>query len=115
MQRRIVRRVSLGLAAGLAAAAVAFTLALPDRAPGKPATVDRSSASTLGAAVFAEHCGSCHEAREMSRGLPDAAAAAEMIAILEHHGGATLADDLLVLQWLVGPGRPESPDQLRTK
>ena len=115
MQHRIVRRVSFGLAAGLAAAALVFAFALRDLSPGRSAEMDRSSAGTPGEAAFAQHCASCHEAREWSRGLPDAAAAASMLAYLENHGGATLAEDLLILQWLADPGARESSDQLRTK
>jgi mono/diheme cytochrome c family protein len=115
MQHRIVRRVSLGLAAGLAAAAWVFAIALQNMAPGEPSAPDRSSAETPGAAAFAEYCASCHEAREWSGGLPDAATAAALITYLKDHGGASLPEDLLILQWLADPGTGVSSDQLRTK
>jgi mono/diheme cytochrome c family protein len=115
MQHRIVRRVSLGLAAGLAAAAWLFALALRDLPPDTPPSEGRRSPEAPGAAAFARHCESCHEAREWSGGPPDAAAAAAMVTFLDGHGEAPLAEDLLIVQWLVDSGEREPMDQLRTK
>lgn len=115
MQHRIVSRVSLGLAAGLAAAAWFFALALRDPAPDTRAVGERSLPEATGAMAFARHCGSCHDAREWGPGPPDAATAAALVTFLEGHGVAPLAEDLLIVQWLVDTGAREPLDQLRTK
>lgn len=101
MQHRIVRHVSWGIAAGLAAAAWIFALALRNHPVAAAGPVQPAAQESPGAAAFERYCAACHQPRELARGLADPVAAAAMVTFLEQHGRAPLADDLMIVAHLV--------------
>ena len=101
MQHRIVRRVSWGIAAGLAAAAWVFAFTLRDRPVAAASAVGPTAQESQGAAAFESYCAACHQPREVAGGLTDPVAAAAMVTFLERHGRAALADDLMIVAHLV--------------
>jgi mono/diheme cytochrome c family protein len=113
MDRLHVRLTTCGVAGLIAIAAVVFgwraaprDVAPPVSAgtPARPATVAPS-----GAGLFERHCGGCHTAGDLARGLraaPDPAARrAAVMQFLESHGSATADEDRAVLDYLFAGAR----------
>ena len=96
-----MRRVSWGIATGLAAAAWIFALALRDHLVAAASPIVPASQESLGSAAFERHCAACHQPRAVAGGLTDPAAAAAMVTFLERHGHAPLAEDLMIVAYLV--------------
>jgi mono/diheme cytochrome c family protein len=115
MQHRIVRRVSWGIATGLAAAAWIFALTLRSHPIAANDSVQPAAQESRGAAAFGKYCAACHQPHELAGGLTDPAAAAAMVTFLEQHGRAQLSDDLVIIAYLVDVPRQKPPGQLRTK
>jgi mono/diheme cytochrome c family protein len=115
MQHRIVRHVSWGIAAGLAAAAWIFALALRSHPVAATNPVQQAVQESPGAAAFEKYCAACHQPRALAGGLTDPAAAAAMVTFLAQHGRAELADDLMIVVYLVEVRGQRPPGQLRTK
>jgi mono/diheme cytochrome c family protein len=115
MQHRMVRRVSWGIAAGLAATAWIFALALRDYPVAATSPVQPAAQESPGAAAFERYCAACHQSRELAGGLTDPVAATAMVTFLEQHGRAELGDDLMIVAYLVEVRRQRPPGQLRTK
>lgn len=105
MNDRAARVVVGVLVAMFALATLAFALA-PRR---------DAAAAADGASAWRRHCAGCHTADEFLPRLGGAdpvVPATRMIEQLTDHGDAPLAEDLLVVQWLVwqAAGAPAAPE-----
>jgi mono/diheme cytochrome c family protein len=98
MNERVVRQVVFLLVAVFALAALGFAL-VPQRSV---------PSGDAGAAAWARHCARCHADDEFLptlRAGDGVASAAALVERLGTHGDAPLAEDLLVVQWLVTQAR----------
>ncbi|MFM7102217.1 MAG: c-type cytochrome [Verrucomicrobiota bacterium] len=104
-----VTRVAL-VFGGLAAGAVLLFAALANRAPAPapaPAPAGPAAPERSGAELFTQHCGRCHEPRELAPSLrrkPDRAQARqEAIGFLRDHGDSTDDEDVRIVDFLLQP------------
>lgn len=90
---------------GIAAAAILAFAAPVDRAP-PSAPVAPVSREAGGEELFAQHCGSCHEAGAMTASLRREAdrekVRRETIAFLRGHGESSDAEDARIVGYLLG-------------
>lgn len=91
---------------GLTAAAVLLFAALANRAPA-PVPVAPVVREVSGEELFTQHCGRCHETRELTPSLrrkPDRQKARqETIAFLRDHGDAADDEDARIVDFLLQP------------
>lgn len=107
MLHAMITRVAL-VFGGLAAGAVLLFAALANRAPvPSPALPGPAAPARSGAELFTQHCGRCHETRELTPSLrrkPDRAKARqEAIAFLRAHGDSTDDEDVRIVDFLLLP------------
>lgn len=103
MRHLIVRRLTVGLGAGLVLVAAGFTWLVYDPAP--PAELP-TAAEPEGAALYAQYCGSCHPSEGPLRTALAAGGAdtrARFETLLQTHGRAAPAEDRMILEYLAVP------------
>lgn len=105
MLHAILSRVAL-VFGGLTAGAVLLFAALANRAPA-PAPARPVVREVSGEELFTQHCGRCHETRELRPSLrrkPDREKARqETIQFLRDHGDAADDEDVRIVDFLLQP------------
>ncbi len=102
MRHQVLRRISLGISAGLALVALGYALTLLHDPANVATAPDSGGPDTSSQELFTRQCGGCHtveELRASSGGGADAAAG--LIRFLERHASASLEEDLQITAFLL--------------
>lgn len=112
MRHAAVLRLALALAGLLAAASLLFAWHRASRGAGAGSERAGGAPEEGPDALFARHCGACHDRAELAAGLreaPDPARAVlELLDLLDGHGSADGGEDRALAAWLLegaGEGR----------